>query len=42
LEFASDENLIKDTLIAPLPSEAKELTAIFFSSRKTARGKNEN
>jgi len=42
LEFIIDEQLMKTNLIAPLLNEANELTAIFFSSRKTARRKNEN
>ena len=36
LEFIIDEELMKKQLIEPLLEEAKELTAIFFSSRKTA------
>jgi len=37
LEFIIDENLLKNKLVEPLLSEAKELTAIFVASRKTAR-----
>jgi four helix bundle protein len=37
LEFIIDENMLKGHLVAPLQEEAKELTAIFFASRKTAR-----
>lgn len=37
LEFIIDENLQKKHLVEPLLNEAKELTAIFFASRKTAR-----
>lgn len=40
LEFIIDENLVKRDLVDPLLKEAKELTAIFASSRKTARSKN--
>ena len=39
LEFIIDEELLKKSLIKPLLKEANELTAIFFSSRKTARRK---
>ena len=37
LEFIIDEKLKKKELIDPLLKEAEELTAIFISSRKTAR-----
>jgi four helix bundle protein len=37
LEFIIDENLLKRKLVEPLLKEAEELTAIFASSRKTAR-----
>ena len=37
LEFIIDENLLKIHLVEPLLGEAKELTAIFVASRKTAR-----
>jgi four helix bundle protein len=37
LEFIIDENLLKKELVGPLLKEAEELTAIFVSSRKTAR-----
>ena len=39
LEFIIDENLMKRDLGDPLLKGAKELTAIFASSRKTARSK---
>jgi len=35
-----DENLLKRELVEPLLKEAEELTAIFVSSRKTARKSN--
>lgn len=37
LEFIIDENLLKRELLEALLKEAEELTAIFISSRKTAR-----
>jgi four helix bundle protein len=37
LEFIVDENMIKKDLVNPLLEEAYELTAIFITSRKTAR-----
>lgn len=37
LEFIIDEKLLKRELVEPLLLEAKELTSIFVSSRKTAR-----
>ena len=37
LEFIVDEELLKRKKVEPLLKEAEELTAIFFSSRKTAR-----
>jgi four helix bundle protein len=37
LEFIIDEQLQKKSRIAPLLNEANELTAIFYSSQKTAR-----
>jgi four helix bundle protein len=37
LEFIIDEKMLKAHLVQPLQEEAKELTAIFFASRKTAR-----
>ncbi len=40
LEFIIDENLLKKHLVEPLMKEADELTAIFITSRRTAR-KNE-
>ncbi len=36
LEFIVEENLLHEKSVTPLLNEAKELTAIFFSSRKTA------
>ena len=39
LEFIIDEKLLKRELVEPLLKEAEELTAIFVSSRKTARNK---
>lgn len=38
LEFIIEEDLLKRKQVVPLQKEAQELTAIFFSSRKTARG----
>jgi len=40
LEFIVDENLLKRRLVDSLLKEAEELTAIFISSRKTARSGN--
>ena len=40
LEFIIDENLLKRNIAEPLLKEANELTAIFFSSRKTAKKRN--
>lgn len=37
LEFIIDEKLLKRKQVEPLLKEAEELTAIFISSRKTAR-----
>ena len=37
LGFIIDENLLKEHLVKPLMNEAEELTAIFITSRKTAR-----
>jgi len=37
LEFIIDENLLKKQLVDPLMKEAQEITAIFITSRKTAR-----
>jgi len=37
LEFIVDEKLLKGEQVLPLLKEAAELTAIFTSSRKTAR-----
>ncbi|MBT6994445.1 MAG: four helix bundle protein [Candidatus Cloacimonetes bacterium] len=39
LEFIIDEKLINEKLVSSLLQEATELTAIFFSSRKTAVSK---
>ena len=39
LEFIIDENMLKIELVETLQKEAEELTAIFVSSRKTARNK---
>jgi len=36
LEFMIEEKLLEERLVSSLLKEAKELTAIFFSSRKTA------
>ena len=38
-EFIIDEQLINRARVSPLLEESKELTAIFVSSRKTARKK---
>ncbi len=37
LEFSSDEKLLEKATIDPIFIEAKELKAIFYASRKTAR-----
>lgn len=37
LESIVDEQMMKTDLVAPLLTEAKELAAIFYVSRKTAR-----
>ena len=37
LEFIIDESLLQENMVKPLLQEAEELTAIFASSRKTAR-----
>ena len=37
LDFIIDENLIQKHLVEPLMKEAEELTAIFITSRRTAR-----
>jgi len=39
LDFIIEENLLEEKLVFSLLNEAKELTAIFFSSRKTAGDK---
>jgi len=41
LEFIIDEGLLTKELVVPLLKEADELIAIFVSSRKTARRRNE-
>jgi four helix bundle protein len=41
LEFIIDENLINKHLVEPLMIEAEELTAIFITSRRTARRRSE-
>jgi four helix bundle protein len=41
LEFIIDENLLKKRLVDLLLKEAGELKAIFISSRKTARSKDD-
>ena len=38
LEFIKDEKLVKNEILSSLLDEANELKAIFYSSRKTARG----
>jgi hypothetical protein len=40
LEFIIDEKLLEKERVIPLLDEAHELTAIFVSSRKTARERN--
>lgn len=40
IELALDENITKSDVAIPLMKEAKELTAIFISSRKTIQTKN--
>src|SRR4030042_5090497 len=42
LEFIIDEKLIKSDRILPLLEEAKELTSVFVSARKTSRLKKAN
>jgi four helix bundle protein len=42
LEFIVDEAIIKENKITPLLKEAKELTAIFVVSRKTAKPREDN
>ena len=39
LKFIINENLLNESQLCPLLKEANELTAIFFSSRKTSRMK---
>ena len=38
LEFIKDEKLVKNETLSSLLDEANELKAIFYASRKTARG----
>jgi four helix bundle protein len=38
MEFIIDEHLLKKQRVLPLLQEGKELTSMFISSRKTARG----
>jgi len=40
LEFIIDEELLPKDKAGPLFAESEELTAIFYSSRKTARKNN--
>jgi len=40
LKFIIDDQLISKNRVLPLLKEVEELTAIFISSRKTARQKN--
>jgi four helix bundle protein len=40
LEFALDEKIISGEIATVLMNEAKELTAIFISSRKTIQSRN--
>ncbi len=37
LEFIIDESLLNKSRVEPLLKEAEELTAIFYSSRKTSK-----
>jgi len=37
IQFIVDENLLSEKRVLPLLGEAKELTAIFVSARKTIR-----
>ena len=39
MEFSVRENLVDEERIAPLLSEAQELTAIFVAARKTTKGR---
>jgi len=39
LEFIIDERLLREERVLPLLKEAEQLTAIFISSRKTARSR---
>ncbi len=38
MQFIIDEKLLKEQRVCPLLQEGRELTSIFASSRKTARG----
>jgi len=38
MQFIIDEKLLKEQRVCPLLQEGRELTSIFVSSRKTARG----
>ncbi|MBN1803634.1 MAG: hypothetical protein JW837_00135 [Sedimentisphaerales bacterium] len=38
MEFIIDEQLLRERKVGPLLQEGRELTSIFMSSRKTARG----
>jgi len=40
IEFASDDNLVKEKKVTELLKEAEELTAIFIASQNTARRNN--
>lgn len=40
IEFVTDEGIVLKESVVPLMKEAKELTAIFISSRKTIQQKN--
>jgi len=38
MDFVIDEKLLQEKKVLPLLQEDRELTSIFVSSRKTARG----
>ena len=38
MDFVIDEQLLQEEKVLPLLQEGRELTSIFVSSRKTARG----
>ncbi|MHC4203320.1 MAG: four helix bundle protein [Planctomycetota bacterium] len=42
MDFVIDEKLLQKEKVLPLLQEGRELTSIFVSSRKTARGLREN